>query len=360
MVYFVRRGTMFRRFFQALLLGAVVGASCAHADDMQEANALLKTGRYPQALEHVDKAIAAKPQDPQARFLKGLILTEQGNTKEAIEVFQRLTKDYPDLPEPYNNLAVIYAGQGEYEKARAALEKSIRTHSSYATAYENLGDVYARLASQAYDKALQLDSSNSTAQNKLMLVRSLVGAAPEPRPAAQGGGAKPVAVAAASASPAPPPPPAMAAAPAPAPAKPVAAVKPPVEVAAEQPAAPVSASTRSTDPRGEVLAAVAAWASAWSSRNVNAYLSHYAPDFKTPNGEPRNAWEDLRRRRVGGPERISVEVTHPKVALEGDSKAHVTFRQIYRSDRFNGTGDKTLDMVKIGGHWLIRREQVGG
>jgi tetratricopeptide (TPR) repeat protein len=356
MVYFVRRGTMFRRFFQALLLGAVMGVSCAHADDLQEANALLKAGRYPQALEHVDKVIAAKPQDPQARFLKGLILTEQGNTKEAIEVFQRLTKDYPDLPEPYNNLAVIYAGQGEYEKARAALEKSIRTHSSYATAYENLGDVYARLASQAYDKALQLDSSNSTAQNKLMLVRSLVGAAPEPRAAAQGSGAKPFAVAAASASPAPPPPPATAAAP----AKPVPAVKPPVEVAAAKPAAPVSAPMQSTDPRGEVLAAVAAWASAWSSQNVNAYLSRYAPDFNTPNGEPRNAWEDLRRRRIASPERISVEVTHPEVALEGDSTARVTFRQIYRSDRFNGTGDKTLDMVKIGGRWLIRREQVGG
>src|SRR2546425_9737176 len=76
-------------------------------------------------------------------------------------IFTKLTQDYPELPEPYNNLAVIYASQGQYEKARAALEQSIRTHPSYATAYENLGDVYAKLASQAYDKALQLDSSNS-------------------------------------------------------------------------------------------------------------------------------------------------------------------------------------------------------
>src|SRR5512146_1299337 len=179
MVDSVPRPVAFQRIIRALLIGILLGASAAHADDMRDANALLKAGRYPEALEHVNKVIAAKPQDPQARFLKGLILTEQGDTKDAIDVFQKLTKDYPDLPEPYNNLAVIYAGQGQYEKARAALEKSIRTHSSYATAYENLGDVYARLASQAYDKALQLDSSNSNAQTKLMLVRSLVGPAPQ-------------------------------------------------------------------------------------------------------------------------------------------------------------------------------------
>jgi tetratricopeptide (TPR) repeat protein len=111
----------------------------------------------------VNRVLAQKSGDPKARFLKGIILTEQGNTKDAIEIFTKLTQDHPNLPEPYNNLAVIYAGQGQYDKARAALEQSIRTHPSYATAYENLGDVYAKLASQAYDKALQLDKSNTGA-----------------------------------------------------------------------------------------------------------------------------------------------------------------------------------------------------
>jgi len=162
-------------------------AFAARADDLQDATKLLKAGQHQQALERVNKILAAKPRDPQARFLKGLIYTDQGNTKDAIEIFTRLTQDYPELPEPYNNLAVIYAAQGQYEKARVALEQSIRTHPSYATAYENLGDVYAKLASQAYDKALQIDSSNKGAQNKLSLVRELVG------------GAAPVAVASAKA-----------------------------------------------------------------------------------------------------------------------------------------------------------------
>ena len=160
---------------------------------------MLKAGQHQQALERVNKILAAKPRDPQARFLKGLIFTDQGNTKDAIEIFTKLTQDYPELPEPYNNLAVIYASQGQYDKARVALEQSIRTHPSYATAYENLGDVYAKLASQAYDKALQIDSNNKGAQNKLSLVRELVGGAaparrwPSPRSRWKAAVAKPAA-----------------------------------------------------------------------------------------------------------------------------------------------------------------------
>src|SRR3954471_8607541 len=154
---------------------AFFGVAWAQSPDLQEASKLLKAGQRDQALERVNKALAANPRDPQARFMKALIYTEQGKHSEAIEIFTKLTQDYPNLPEPYNNLAVIYASQGQYDKARTALEQSIRTHPSYATAYENLGDVYAKLASQAYGKALQIDKSNAGAQNKLSLVRELVG-----------------------------------------------------------------------------------------------------------------------------------------------------------------------------------------
>src|SRR5712671_8151594 len=178
----------------ALLSAALFAAPGARADELQDAAKLLRAGQHQQAMERVNKVLASKPRDPQARFLKGLIYTEQGNTKDALDVFTKLTQDYPELPEPYNNLAVIYASQGQYEKARTALEQSIRTHPSYATAYENLGDVYAKLASQAYDKALQLDSSNTGAQNKLSLVRELVGG-PSPVAAKEAPAKPPVVVA---------------------------------------------------------------------------------------------------------------------------------------------------------------------
>ncbi len=146
----------------------------AFADESADVGKLIKGGQFVEALSKVDVALAQKPRDAQLRFLKGLILTEQNKSAEAIAIFTKLTEDFPDLPEPYNNLAVLLASAGQYDKARVALEMAIRTNERYATAHENLGDVYAKLASQAYDKALQLDTGNSVAKSKLTLIRTLI------------------------------------------------------------------------------------------------------------------------------------------------------------------------------------------
>jgi len=302
----------------AFIVGA---AAAARADDLQDAQQLFKSGHAQQALERVNRALAANPREPQARFLKGLIFTEQGKQQEALDIFAKLTQDYPNLPEPYNNLAVIYAGQGQYDKARAALEQSIRTHPSYATAYENLGDVYAKLASQAYGKALQLDSSNAGAQNKLSLVRELVR---EPTP-------KPVAAA------------------------PVAK-EPPAQVAAVAPKAPEKPAADATT---EVMQAVNGWAQAWSKQDVDGYLGYYAKDFQTPGGEARDAWEKTRRTRISGAKSIEVGIDSPKVTMHSPEQASVSFRQTYRSDKLNTKSRKTLELVKLDGRWLIREEKAG-
>lgn len=334
--------------FAALLsVAALLSATPAWADDVQEASRLLKTGQHQQALERVNKVLASKPKDAQARFLKGLIFAEQGNARDATEIFLQLTKDYPDLPEPYNNLAVIYASQGQYDKARGALEQSIRTHPSYATAYENLGDVYAKLASQAYDKALQIDSANSGAKNKLALVRELVGGTAAPAAVAAVPAAAKVPVATVPAAPAKEPakPPVVAAAdPRPAPER-------PAEKPAEKPA-PASANN-------EVLDTVHAWAKAWSAKNVDAYLAFYGKDFKTPGGESRADWEKSRRQRISAPKSIAVTVESPRVSL-ADGRANVTFRQGYRSDVLKSTSTtKTLVLAKSDGRWQIQQERVG-
>src|ERR1043165_4709287 len=293
-----------------LFVCAFFGAAIARADDVEDAQKLLKAGQSQQALERVNKALAANPKDPQARFLKGLILTEQGKQSEAIDIFTKLTQDYPNLPEPYNNLAVIYAAQGQYEKARTSLEQSIRTRPTYATAYENLGDVYAKLASQAYGKALQLDASNAAAQNKLSLVRELVrepGTAPAP--------------AAAAASK----------------AKPTDAPKEPAKVAAGAPAGAANPADASAD----VLKAVNGWAQAWSKKDADGYLAYYAKDFKTPAGESRGEWEKSRRERIGAAKSISVGLESPKVTMRSAQQASVSFRQTYKSDKLTSKNRKT-------------------
>jgi tetratricopeptide (TPR) repeat protein len=232
-----------------LALVALMAVPPAHADDHGDVTQLIRSGKHTRGHEPGRSYLLAKPRDPQMRFLKGVAQTEAGKQADAIATFTKLTEDYPELPEPYNNLAVLHASLSQYDKARAALEMAIRTNPSYATAHENLGDVYAKLASQAYTKALQLDAANTAVPPKLSLIRDLFA----PGNKAQ----KPVA----------PPPIAVAplAKPLPAPA----AVSPASAPGAKPGAAPDAPGTR------EVESAVRAWASAWSARDVPTYLAAY-------------------------------------------------------------------------------------
>jgi tetratricopeptide (TPR) repeat protein len=360
----------------ALFIGLALSVSVSFAiaaDTLPDIQRLMKQGQMPQALEKVDAYISTKPKDAQGRFLKGLILTEMGRPADAIPVFTKLTEDYPELPEPYNNLAVLYAQQKQYDKARTALEMAIRTHPSYSIAHENLGDVYAKLASQAYDKALQLDSSNSVTQSKLSLIRELISTSTKPgvkptaavtRPAAEPtklAVAEPVKPVAA------PQPPAAIVTPVTPPAKPVEKVPEPVKVEKPAEKAPEikSASTAPEksapgDGGGEtdVTKALQGWASAWSHKDVKGYLSYYASDFQTPNSMPRKAWEAERTQRIDKPGKLQVSVDDIKVSLSGD-KATVRFRQHYSSASLKTSASKTVVFVRSGGKWLIQQERVG-
>jgi Flp pilus assembly protein TadD len=155
----------------AVVLTSFLAPQTAQADEYGDVNQLVRAGQWAQALGLADKYLSTKPRDPQMRFLKGVILTESGKSAEAVAVLQALTIDFPELPEPYNNLAVLYADQRQLDKARAALEMAIRTNPNYAIAYENLGDVYVKLAMQSYAKAQQLDASNLQNPRKLGLLQ---------------------------------------------------------------------------------------------------------------------------------------------------------------------------------------------
>ncbi|GLS12635.1 MULTISPECIES: nuclear transport factor 2 family protein [Hydrogenophaga] len=335
-------GAAWRTTAQRAAIAVATAFLCATAqaqpDDYAEVNRLVRAGQLGDALTKVDQYLAGKPKDPQMRFLKGVIQTESGKTTDAVTTFTQLTQDFPELPEPYNNLAVLYAGQSQFDKARAALEMAIRTNPSYATAHENLGDVYAKLASQAYSKALQLDSNNTAVSPKLNLIRTLF--------AADAKGVKPAAAAPASqqaaAKPATP-----AAAPAPVAAAPAAPPTP-----APVPAAPTPGA------QGDVEAAVEAWAKAWSNKNMSGYLGAYAPNFTPTGGQSRKDWESERRSRIVPRSRIEVGINDLDVNVNGD-RATARFHQTYRSDATNVSSRKTLEMVKSGNRWLILRESTG-
>lgn len=327
-------------------------AMSAHATDVDDVNALLKAGKQAQALTKVEQSIAAKPRDPQLRFLKGVIQTELGKQQDAIGTFTSLTQEYPELPEPYNNLAVLHASGGQFDKARAALEMAIRTNPSYSTAHENLGDIYANLASQAYSKALQLGGSTSTLQPKLTLIRELF--------APGGKGINPAAAKPVAATPAAAPAvvaPAAAAVVAPA-VKPAAPVITTVPAASAVPAAP-AATTAANNSDKDVEQAVQAWAKAWSSKDMNGYLGAYAKNFTTPKNQARSAWEEERRTRIVGKSRISVKVSDVVTKTSGNT-ATVKFRQTYDADALQTSSRKTLELTKVGDRWLIAKESTGG
>ena len=164
------------------LAAALACAGLAWADDYTDVGTLIRSGKLEEALARADQYLAGKPRDPQMRFLKGVAQTEAGRTADAVATFTALNQDYPELAEPYNNLAVLYAGQAQFDKARAALESALRANPNYAVAHENLGDVYAKLATLSYAKAQQLDAANNTVAPKLTLIRQLFPAQPAAAP----------------------------------------------------------------------------------------------------------------------------------------------------------------------------------
>ena len=163
------------RFLAAVVAAVMLFSLPVQADEIQDINLKFRNGELTPALEQANRYLANKPTDARALFLKGLILGDLGKTNDAIEVFKDLTGNYPELPEPYNNLAVLYASQGRYELARNALEMALRTHPDYVTAHENLGDIYAKMAVIEYGKVLALDKGNPTAQTRLKLLQNMLG-----------------------------------------------------------------------------------------------------------------------------------------------------------------------------------------
>lgn len=309
------------------------------ATPVETAQSQLTSGDLQGALKTLDRYLASAPQDAEARFTRGLVLVKLNKTEDAIKVFADLTRDYPQLPEPYNNLAVLYAQQGDYEKARDALEAALATHPAYATAHENLGDIYAALAGAAYNRAVMLDTNNQAVRYKQSLINQLdtgIGAAPAASVAAAPAKTAPVAAPSFPVS-------APAAAPA---AEPVAAVPAP------------SATPAASGDAASVNGVLLAWAKAWSARDVSGYLAQYAPDFVPEGGLARATWEQQRRDRITRPSRISVRALNPEIIKVGDDRVRVTFVQEYQSDSFSDQVNKVLEFKESGGSWKIVREFI--
>lgn len=382
-----------RRVTATVATALLVGASTAYANNA-DITSLLQGSQPEQALKLIDQRLTATPKDPQLRFLQGVAFAMANKNKEAIDTFTQLTKEFPELPEPYNNLAVLYANQNQLDKSRQALEQAIRTNPSYSTAHENLGDIYAKLASQAYSKALQLDGSHAqSVQPKLALIHDLFSTGQAQAQALAKAPSAPAPVTAtatqavSSSTTAPAQATVVAAA---ATAQPVASAQPatatPVTETASSPATEPKAETKTiakAEPKAEpkavatadagqaakadtppaanvaeVEAAVRTWAKAWAAKDMANYLAAYSPNFQTPGNQSRKAWEAERRARIVGKRSISVNLADLTITTQND-RATARFRQHYRADTLNVSSRKTLQLELRKGQWLIVSETTG-
>lgn len=344
---------MLRNRMAAILTGVLFGILplLAHAD-REAAQELIIQGRFDEALQEINTLLAASPDDAELRFLKGIAYAEQGEDDLAIEVFAGLTVDYPELPEPYNNLAVLFAQRGEYDKARDALLAAIQTHPSYSTAHENLGDLYAKMAGNSYSRALQENQGNDSARVKLSKMNTLFAApastavaANNTSPPATGNNTVQQPPAQTSQQPTVPEP-------QPVTSEPATVTQPPVsEPTSSEPAAPNMQAAAN-----EIAQAVGSWAAAWSSQDPDAYLSHYASNFRPNRGLSRSAWAAQRRDRVARPAFIRVDISDLFVDVQDTNTARAVFKQDYSAAGYQDTVIKTLTMTRENGEWKIARE----
>lgn len=321
----------------SLALAALTFASASLASTaVTEVNQLMAQGKLTEAAALAQAHLSRNGNDVHMRFLQGVIATEQQKYDLAIEIFGALTRDFPNLPEPYNNLAVLYATQGQMQKAAQTLEQATRVNPGYATAYENLGDLYARMAGNAYAQALQRDSNRKDVQPKLALIQQIpLNKSSSTRSVVPANERTPITVSSNTAT--------AAASAARNTSTTAAAATKPTENSAEQQQA-----------KAAIESAIDAWAYAWVHQNMDGYYAAYSSKF-APNKGDLSSWKAERRDRILSKQTITLDVNDLKISVNG-SRATARFRQDYSADNYKDSTLKTMELQRKGNQWLIVRE----
>lgn len=348
--------------FTSLMFLAVILPGLANANSLQQIQQDLKANRYAQAAASAKALLKQQPDDLQLHFITALALQKNAQPEQAIRHYQAIIADHPKLPEPRNNLAIIYLQQGQYDQAIDLLIESLNTHPAYATAWKNLNNIYQGLASEAYRKALSDDNDTRSMLHTIQLsaldtltVQPLkqpltIATAPResaPLPPAQSKAVKP-----STAEPSITKTPIkIAAAP-----KPVAAPAPkpkPTLTTATKPQ--VVNNTVKIPTEKQLISILNRWASAWRDQEFDQYVTAYTTDYK---GRYRNhqQWVKERRKRVIRADRITLELSQFQVKSLSAQRAIINFQQRYQSATYRDKVVKRIHLVNQDGQWKIARE----
>lgn len=132
-------------------------------------NRLIEQGHVDSALREITKLktktdkLSNPGTDVQLRFLEARAYAAKGEGKKALSIYREMTFNYPELAEPWNNMAVIQMKAGSLDEALSSLQTALSIHPNYAIANQNIGLIYTLLAKQAFDKAASQGAKGASA-----------------------------------------------------------------------------------------------------------------------------------------------------------------------------------------------------
>ena len=308
--FYKKPGNYIYNLLSAIVFLAFTTISFAQTD-INEIKLLLKNGKYKIAENIINGAIEENLNNPEILFYKGIIETNLGKTNQAIDTFRGLTERFPELPEPFNNLAVLYAEKGQFRLAKEILEQAIKTNPSYLTAHINLGDIFTKMASEAYNKALEIDKSNNIAITKLSMITQLFNYNPNTKNTV------------------------------------IDSVNTKKEVKITK--------LSKKELKKVILNSIENWKTAWESKDVESYFDSYSSNFIYPNNMTKSQWQKYRTNRILPKKIISISISNIKFKFKKE-KIIATFTQNYKSGRLNQTSNKNLTFVAESGQWFIVEE----
>ena len=308
--FYKKPGNYIYNLLSAIVFLAFTTISFAQTN-INEIKLLLKNGKYKIAENIINGAIEENLNNPEILFYKGIIETNLGKTNQAIDTFRGLTERFPELPEPFNNLAVLYAEKGQFRLAKEILEQAIKTNPSYLTAHINLGDIFTKMASEAYNKALEIDKSNNIAITKLSMITQLFNYNPNTKNTV------------------------------------IDSINTKKEVKITK--------LSKKELKKVILNSIENWKTAWESKDVESYFDSYSSNFIYPNNMTKSQWQKYRTNRILPKKIISISISNIKFKFKKE-KIIATFTQNYKSGRLNQTSNKNLTFVAESGQWFIVEE----
>jgi hypothetical protein len=294
--------------FAAIILCLLVNGTALAVASVPQMQQLITQQRFVDAASTGEQLLEQNPRHSQARFLTAYAYQMSAQTEQAIRLYQGLIEDNPQLPEPRNNLAMIYLAQGDYDRASQLLVEALNTHSSYAIAYDNLSQVYKGIASEAYRRAVSESSEPSRYTHKIELTAiTELETAPEQLPASE-------------------------------------SVTAPTLV-------------NFANQKTLLIESVKSWAQAWSDKNFAVYTGFYTPQYRA-KFQSHQQWIEQRRNRIMRPGTINVEVSDIQIKWRSENRAIIDFEQAFDSPRYSDRVKKRLGFNLTGSEWKITEERV--